>query len=928
MGFSKSKMVVLAYIGSDSDAMERIDKEYKNIGEITCIYCRDLNDFGRAHFPEGNVVALIDVQCFGNDMWEQIGKYNRALEGVFVVWLIPQDMEEEALRRIYLVDDMVLKQGYYERRIGFTVKKLIERSKLEDDKKEAEKTAHQNLKNLQKIVENSPDGILIVDSSNKILMANQSAGKIIGRDAESLIGEKLWFNVKAGEIREIIINNHKRETYVEVQAVEISWEDLPAKLVHIRDITRYKVTQSKMEHFSRVLEALRRISQSTLLVDSVHEFLKRAVNILVESGGYICGLIVARVSEDKDTYTAFYRTFLELEGGDFSLSESELPQCTKIYQTEGPVCLVDPSICKGCGFQCTYAEGPMIVGRLGSEGEHIGWVMCRMPDIPGLQYDDVEIFHEAIGDIVVGINSLKARETASRLMSDLEQSEEKFRKAFNLSPIWLSITTLRDGRILDVNHSCLEGLGFSKEEVIGKTVYDLGVYENIDDRDYVVRSLITGRDLRNCELFLKTKDGDSVEVQASAELITIGDEKCILCVMQDMRYRKQLEAELRQAQKMEAIGRLAGGVAHDFNNALAVIMGYAEMIKLQVNKESPFWEPVNEIISAIHRASELTKKLLVFARKQVTNPQVILVNDFIERSLKMIRRLVGEDITVEFIPGEDVKPVKIDPVLLDQVLMNLSVNARDAIRDSGRIVVETRAIFLDEAFCHLKPNVKPGEYVCIVFEDNGEGMSREVMEHIFEPFFTTKGDKGTGLGLSTVYAIVTQHGGFIDVESEPRKGTTFRIYLPVYMEETFDIASVEAMDDIPTGVERILIVEDDKNLSRVLENLLSGCGYQVFTFHLPSLAIEYCHATPKAIDLILTDLVLPEMNGVQFRDRVKEIMPEAKFLFMTGYSADVLEQKGIRVDSQDILMKPFDIRTLARKVREVLDGGCREGCDE
>ncbi len=924
MGSGNSRKVILAYIGSDSEAIERIDREYKNLDEISCFYCKNLIDFGRTRFPEGNIVALIDVQYFENDVWEQIGKYSWFLKNVFVVWLIPQDMEEEALRRIYLVDDMVLKQGYYERRIGFTVRKLIERSKLENAKKKAEKTAYQNLKNLKKIVEYGPDGIFIVDAGNKVLVANQAAGKIVGKDVENLIGEKLWFDVKPGEIREIIINGQKRGTFAEVQAIEINWENLPAKLVHIRDITRYKVTQSKMEHFSRVLEALRRISQNTLLVDNVHEFLKRSVNILVENGGYICGLIIARTSED--TYTAFYRTFLEVDGRDFSITESELPQCTKIYQTEGPVCLINPSICKGCSFQCSSAEGPMIIGRLSSEEEHIGWVMCRMPDIPGLQYDGVEIFHEAIGDIVVGINSVKAKETASRLMSDLEQSEEKFRKAFDMSPVWLSITTLRNGKILDVNRSCLESLGFSKEEVIGKTVYDLGVYENIDDRDYVVHSLITGRNLKNCELSLKSKNGDSIDVQASAELITIGGEKCILCVMQDLRYRKQLEAELRQAQKMEAIGRLAGGVAHDFNNALAVIMGYAEMIKFQVNEESPFWKPINEIIDAIRRASDLTKKLLVFARKQVTNPQIIMVNDFIEHSLKMIRRLVGEDISVEFVPGENIKPVKIDPVLLDQVLMNLAVNARDAIRDSGRIVVETNAVFLDEAFCYLKPNVKPGDYVCIVFKDNGEGMSQEVMEHIFEPFFTTKGDKGTGLGLSTVYAIVTQHGGFIDVESELRKGTTFRIYLPVYAEEALDITSVEALDDIPLGIERILVVEDDKNLSRVLENLLSRCGYRVFTFHLPSLAIEYCQVTPKGIDLVLTDLVLPEMNGVQLKDKIKEIMPEARFLFMTGYSADVLEQKGIKVDNQHILMKPFDIRTLAHRVREILDAESEEGC--
>ena len=908
---------ILIYVGVDIESLEEFQRECKETPGFICRHQNDFSPMGKKGFRGYHTVAVVDVQSFGSKLWSQFKDSIDLLSADTVILLILPEIEEEALKHAHLVDDIVLKQGRYAERTIFAAKKLIERKKLVAAKEEAEKASIRNLRNFKKLIEHGPDGILVVDLSNKVLAANPVASEMLKKEKTEIIGSKLDFDFRPGYVQEICLGeSNKNPLWVEVQTVDITWDGEPARLLHLKDISKYKIAQSKLEYFSKVLEALKKVSQISAEAKDVFEFLSRSVCILVEAGGYNSGLVI--LTDTDDSYKYFYkdRAFGEQEG---VLASATLPECIELGETEGAVCLVDSLRCRGCGFICDSSAGSIVVGRLVSENNPIGWLMCRIPHTPGFVRDGVEIFHEVLKDIMVGIDAVKAKSKARELMKDLEQSEEKFRKAFEMSPLWLSITTLKGGMVLDINRSCAEGLGFEKDQIVGKSVYDLGVYGNIHERDKIIQALIKGSTPINCEMTIKTKHGEGVDLLVFATLLDVGKEKCVLSVMQDMRDRKRLEAELRQAQKMEALGRLAGGIAHDFNNALSVIMGYAEIMKQQIKDNSPLKEQIDGILGAVRRTSELTRKLLVFAKKHDVNPQLVNVDDFIERGLKLLRRLVGEDIDVKFIPGGRAKRIKIDPVLLDQVFINLAVNARDAIKGSGTITIKTHSIMLDEMFSMSRPDVRPGEYVCVEFSDTGEGMDPEIIEHIFEPFFTTKGEKGTGLGLSNVYAIVTQHGGFIDVFSKKGEGSTFKIYLPVEGEDVLASELADVICEVPFGSERIVIVEDDENFSKVLEKLLSECGYEVFAFDSPSKAIDYCSATPGRIDLLISDLVLPQMSGLELSEKIREIMPGIKCLFMTGYPKDVLQHRGIKVDEIEVLFKPFDLRTIAIKVREVLD---------
>lgn len=379
------------------------------------------------------------------------------------------------------------------------------------------------------------------------------------------------------------------------------------------------------------------------------------------------------------------------------------------------------------------------------------------------------------------------------------------------------------------------------------------------------------------------------------------------------------EDQLRQAQKMESVGRLAGGVAHDYNNISSIIIGYSELALEKIGQGDPLHDDLIEIYTAAKRSTEITRQLLAFARRQTIAPKVLDLNDTIESMLKILRRLIGEDIDLRWLPGAEVWPIKIDPSQVNQILANLVVNARDAIADVGKLTIETKNVGFDEAYCDNHAGFIAGEYVLLTVSDDGSGMPPETLNKIFEPFFTTKEiGKGTGLGLSTVYGIVKQNDGFINVYSEPEKGTTFKIYLPRCI-GGIEAARPEDTSEIPLGRgESVLLVEDDVSILKLGERILKKLGYNILSATSPMEAIQLANELSGRIDLLITDVVMPGMNGRELSEQLRTLYPDIKVLFMSGYTANVIAHRGLLEDGVYFIPKPFSQKDMAVKVREVL----------
>jgi len=388
----------------------------------------------------------------------------------------------------------------------------------------------------------------------------------------------------------------------------------------------------------------------------------------------------------------------------------------------------------------------------------------------------------------------------------------------------------------------------------------------------------------------------------------------------DITDLKKMEAQLSQAQKMESIGRLAGGVAHDFNNMLSVIIGNAELIMANMAPNDPIHGNLSEIFSAARRSADVTRQLLAFARKQTITPKVLDLNRTIESMLKMLRRLIGEDIDLAWLPGADVWPVRMDPSQIDQILANLCVNARDAITDVGKITIETRTATIDSAYCAEHPDVVAGDFVLLAVSDDGSGMDKETISHLFEPFFTTKEiGKGTGLGLATIFGIVKQNNGFINVYSEPGHGSTFKIYLPRNLTKTESLEKKTSDKINLDGTETILLVEDEPSILKMTQMMLERMGYNVLVAGTPGEATALAREHAGEIHLLMTDVVMPEMNGRDLARNLLSLYPDLKRLFMSGYTADVIAHHGVLDDGVAFIQKPFSMADLSEKLREVLD---------
>ena len=523
------------------------------------------------------------------------------------------------------------------------------------------------------------------------------------------------------------------------------------------------------------------------------------------------------------------------------------------------------------------------------------------------------------------------------LQRDLEQSnasllesEERFRLAFLMAPFPIMIHA-EDGEILQINTTWTELTGYSRDEIptIDKWLQKVHDHDSKKIRDVINRLYTLENRVHEGEFDIITARKQKMIWDFSSA--PLGKDKygrrLVISMARDITESKrivnekiQLEQKLNQAQKLESVGRLAGGVAHDYNNALSVIIGFTELAMEDLDPTGPVYNDLEEVLTAAKKAADITKQLLAFARKQTIAPRKIDLNQTVNNMLKILQHLIGENINLTWSPWTPLPPIKIDPSQIDQILANLCVNARDAIVDVGKISLETGVSTFDESYCSNHAGYIPGDFVMLAVSDDGRGIEKELIDKIFEPFFTTKSvDKGTGLGLATVYGNVKQTGGFINVQSEPNIGTCVKIYFPVYEGGTVEIdQDITPPAEMCHG-ETVLLTEDDQSILKYSRKILEKTGYTVLSTDIVDDAITLAKEYDSTIHLLITDVIMPKMNGHELFKRIQPLQPDIKVLYVSGYTADIIAHHGVLEEDVNFLQKPFSQNELTHAVRKALD---------
>jgi len=761
-------------------------------------------------------------------------------------------------------------------------------------------SAEQRNYQLAAIVESSHDAILSKDLSGNIVTWNRGAEHLYGYQAEEIIGKPIATivppelqdeatrflpEIAKGQLvtREDTIRRRKDGTLVHVSLIISPVRDFEGRIIGAstiaHDITERKLAESAL-HASRA-----RLSG---IIDSAMDGI-----ITIDHNQRI--MLFNPAAERMFGYSA-----QEMAGQPL---ERLLPE----------------------RFREAHARHVRAFAQTGTTARRMG----MLGRLSGMRADGQEFPIEAsisatsIDDehyLTVILRDVSERE---RTEEELRKSEERFSKAFRSSPLAITISTLAEGRYVDVNDAYLRMMGYEREQVIGRTIGELNIWAIPEARASMLEQLTKAEQpVTQVETRFITATGDLRTVLISAELVQLGGTVCVLAITNDVTDARHLEEQFRQAQKMEAVGRLAGGVAHDFNNILSVILGYAELSQELLEPGTPVHRNNDQVRKAAQRAAALTRQLLAFSRQQVLQPRILNLNAVVHNIIKMLHRFIGEDITLSFIPSSPLGNVKADSGQIEQVLMNLVVNARDAMPNGGKITIQTANAELDATYVQQHSGMQPGAYVQLSVTDTGCGMDKKTISRIFEPFFTTKPvGEGTGLGLSMVYGVVKQSGGNIWVYSEPGKGTTFKIYLPQIEEPAESAARPLIHTSHKAGSETILLVEDDEALRRLTAKLLVGEGYKVLEANDGHAAMEIARNYAGQIDLLLTDVIMPGMGGNELATSLRESQPKLSILYMSGYSGNLIANYGVLESNAALLQKPFTKRALLIEVREALDRG-------
>jgi PAS domain S-box-containing protein len=716
-----------------------------------------------------------------------------------------------------------------------------------------------------------------------------------------------------------------------------------------REFTRPELVKLLYDVFHRVYET----GNPELLVDyeverkdGTKRFHQSHPSLIRDADGKPVGFrnLVRDVTDRKNAEDALrkseekYRTILEtMEEG---LIETDL---------EGNATYVNNAACRLHGYRLEEMIGANFRKHHTPEmAERVYQIFNRIYNTGQPEMMEVEIIrkdgsirtHQSTGSLMrdasgqpIGFrNIIRDVTEQKRAEENLMKSEKRYRMiAENVHDIICTVD-YPGLRFTYVSPAVYRVTGFTADELLNRPAKEF-----VKPETYAIAEKLLAQDLdleegvapslQTIEVEFIRKGGGTVwvEVSVTYNRDAKGRISEILGVIRDITERKsaeeerrRLESQLIQAQKMESVGRLAGGVAHDFNNMLNVILGYAEFIKIQLSESDPLFKDVTEIEKAAYRSRDITRQLLAFSRKQIIAPRPVDLNDLIVNLQNSLVRLIGEDIDLRFFPGDNLWRIQFDPSQMEQIILNLGVNARDAMPAGGKLTIETENVHLNEAYCREHLGFSPGDYVMLVVGDDGVGMDRETLGHVFEPFFTTKETgKGTGLGLATVYGIVKQNDGFINVYSEPGRGTVFKIYIPRTLEEG-EVVEEEQDAAIVRGTGNVLLVEDDDMVRKMTDEMLGALGYTVIATDNPEEALLKIQNSETKVDLVITDVVMPGMSGTDLRDKMTAVRPGLKVLFMSGYTSNVIVHRGVLEENVHFIEKPFSMKDLARKVSETI----------
>ncbi|NOY77153.1 MAG: PAS domain S-box protein [Calditrichaeota bacterium] len=688
-------------------------------------------------------------------------------------------------------------------------------------------------------------------------------------------------------------------------------------------ISHQKEFELRINRLNSILETVNRINRLIAKEKDISALLRNICEILTRTRGYFSTWIA--LIDETGKFTGFAESGI---GDSFQklteqLKNGHIPPCIQRAQQASEGILIEDveSFCRDCPLSDSYLSHSVWVAPLLYEGQLFGFLALAIQKNVDHPREEKVLWEEIVSDISYGLHERELEDKRRLMEQALQKSEERFRSIVETSQEGIFIVD-SDYRIIYCNQEMAHILERPEAQILNHDFREFLDAESIPIVEDRYRRRQKGEKIpARYQFKIIRKSGEVRWVEISAAVINSGTPHVqTIATLLDVTDQIKLQQQFLQAQKMEAVGRLAGGVAHDFNNILTAINGYAQLLLSEMEPENPLREDVEEIYKSGNRAAALTHQLLAFSRRQVLEPQILSLNDVIQGSKRMIQRMIGEDVELVFHPDENLGTVYVDPGQVDQILLNLAVNARDAMPDGGRLIVETSNISLAEAYTERHVSVKPGDYILLAITDTGQGMSKEIMEHIFEPFFTTKEkDRGTGLGLSTVYGIVKQSGGHIWVYSEPGKGTTFKIYFPRVDAPRNAGKNESVSDQALRGTETILVVEDEKNVLEVASRSLSKLGYTVLTAPNGKDALKIARSYPRKIDLILTDVVMPNMPGDQLIREIQKFRSDFRVLFMSGYPDRAITKNGFLKNGLFFIQKPFTPQRIARKVREILN---------
>jgi PAS domain S-box-containing protein len=736
--------------------------------------------------------------------------------------------------------------------------------------------------------------------------------KIPYRDAEGNVAGVIVFSLDITERRKLEEGLLKAREELERRIKERTAQLSEAVANQEREIAERRQAESRARSFSRLGQQLTAANSSMAAAQAV---LDVADELLGWDAAYL------QLYTPDYRYTVPILLFDVVDGKRtqvFGIYRETSPRDKRIIEfgaewVQGPVSTSQPAFVSfGVRSRPTASR---LFAPIRSGAKVIGSISVQSYTDNAYQQEDLGVLQTLADFCSATLERLQAEES-------LRKSEERFSKAFLSSPMPMSLSTLEQGVFADMNESFVRLFGYKREEMLGRTSLELGIWHDPEERLRMLQQLQETKSVRDFSCRLRTKNGALRDALLSVERLDFAGDAVILIIVHDMTERLNLEAQLRHAQKMEAVGQLAAGVAHDFNNILTIIQGHAGLLLASPELPDNMGPSLTQITGAASQAATLTKQLLTFSRKQVMQLHYLDLNEVVSGATQMLHRLLGETITLQLECGAAPLPIHADAGMIEQIIVNLSLNARDAMPQGGRLKVKTETVEIDSAYAQQRPDASVGPFACLTVADTGTGMDLATLNRIFEPFFTTKEvGKGTGLGLATAYAIVKHHQGWIEVASQLGGGSVFKTFLPLCPEPAPSQDVARPAKASPGGNETILVVEDEASLRELVCTLLRHYGYRVLEAGHGKEALEVWRVKHSEIDLLLTDMMMPEgISGWELAEKLQAERPGLKVIYTSGYSVDLLGRNGEFGQDIHFLPKPYQPHVLAKAVRDCLDG--------